>query len=122
MITADIIAIIVAKFPIIIPDNDEYIKYEQIPIITTAIIGFITNWENVKFNFIFFLNAVIAILNATAWHATEAHAAPFTPIDGIGTNIRFKISFTITPTSEVIQLELQVFHILAMPHLLFDLI
>ena len=117
MITADIIAIIVAKFWIIIPDNDEYIKYEHIPIIPTAINGFITNCENVKSNFIFFLNAVIAILNATAWHATDAQAAPFTQIDGIGTNIRFNISFTITPASGVILLELQVFHNLAMLHL-----
>ena len=122
MITADIIAIIVAKFSIIIPDNTEYMKYEHIPIIVTAIIGFTTNWENVKFNFIFFLNAVIAILNATAWHATDAQAAPFTPIDGIGTNIRFNINFTITPASGVILLVLQVFHILAMLHLLFGLI
>ena len=44
-----------------------------------------------KFTFIFFLNAVIAMLNATAWHATDAQAAPFTPICGIGTNIKFKI-------------------------------
>ena len=96
-------------------------KYEQIPIIVTAIIGLITNCENVKFNFIFFLKAVIAILNATTWHATDAHAAPFTPISGIGTNIRFNISFTITPASAEILLVLLTYHSLAKPHLLFGL-
>ena len=40
----------------------------------------ITNLENVKFNFIFFFSAVIAIENATKWQATDAIAAPFTPI------------------------------------------
>lgn len=73
-------------------------KYEQIPIIPTAIIGFTTSFENVKFSFIFLLRAIIAIVNATKWHATEAIAAPFTPISGIGTNIKFKISFKTTPT------------------------
>ena len=67
--------------------------------IITARIGFITNFENVKSNFIVFAKEVIAIVKATRWHATEAHAAPFTPISGIGTKIRFKISFKITPTS-----------------------
>lgn len=117
MITADIIAIIVAKFWIIIPFNTEYIKYEQIPIIAVAVIGFTTNCANVKSSFIFFLNAVIAMVNATKWHATDAQAAPFTPICGIGTNIRFNISFTITPASGVILLGLQVFHNLAELHL-----
>ena len=51
------------------------------------------------FIFIFkcFINEVIAIVNATTWHATDAQAAPFTPMLGIGTNIRFKISLVITP-------------------------
>ena len=43
------------------------------------------------------LKEVIAIVNATKWQATDAHAAPFTPISGIGTKIKFRISFTITP-------------------------
>ena len=67
--------------------------------IAVAIIGFITNFENVKSNFIFFISAVIAIENATTWQATDAHAAPLTPISGIGTKIKFKINFTITPAS-----------------------
>ena len=50
-------------------------------------------------NFIFFLNDVIAIVNATAWHATDAQAAPLTPIDGIGTNIKFNINLTSTPAT-----------------------
>ena len=75
-------------------------KYEQIPIIAVAIAGFITNFEIVKSSFIFFISEVIAIVNATAWQATEAHAAPFTPIDGIGTKIKFNINFTITPASK----------------------
>ena len=65
----------------------------------TLITGFITNFENVKSNLIVFLKDVIAIVNATKWHATEAHAAPFTPIYGIGTKIKFKMSLTTTPTS-----------------------
>ena len=40
-------------------------KYEHIPIIVVAKIGFITNFENVKSSFIFFLKAFIAIVNAT---------------------------------------------------------
>ena len=99
MITAESIAIIVANFSIIIPEIAEYIKYEQIPIIAVAIIGFITNFENVKSNFIVFLSAVIAIVNATTWHTTDAIAAPFTPISGIGTKIKFNINFTMTPAS-----------------------
>ena len=75
-------------------------KYEQIPIIAVAIAGFITNFEIVKSSFIFLISEVIAIVNATAWQATDAHAAPFTPIDGIGTKTKFNINFTITPTSE----------------------
>ena len=74
-------------------------KYEQIAIIVTAIAGFITNFLNVKFNFINLLSAAIVIEKATTWQATDAHAAPFTPNLGFGTNIRFKISFTITPAS-----------------------
>ena len=45
----------------------------------------------------FLFNDVIAMLNATKWHATDAIAAPFTPILGIGTKIKFKINFIITP-------------------------
>ena len=41
----------------------------------------------------------MAITKATKWQATDAHAAPFTPISGIGTKIKFKMSFTNTPTS-----------------------
>ena len=66
--------------------------------IVTAMPGFMTNFENVKSNFIVFFKEVIAMLNATKWHATEAHAAPFTPIPGIGTRTKFRISFTNTPT------------------------
>lgn len=72
-------------------------KYEQTPIIAVAITGFIINFEKFKSSFIFFLSAVIAILKATAWQATEPQAAPFTPISGIGTKTKFKINFTITP-------------------------
>ena len=46
-----------------------------------------------------FLKEVIAMVKATKWQATDAHAAPFTPISGIGTKIKFKISLTTTPTS-----------------------
>ena len=99
MITAITIAIIVANFCAIIPVNIEYIKYEHIPIIAVAITGFTTIFENGKFNFIFFLKNVLAIVNAIKWHATDAQAAPFTPIAGFGTKIRFKISFTNTPAS-----------------------
>lgn len=74
-------------------------KYEHIPIIAVATTGFNTNFENVNFNFIFFLKDVIAIVKATKWQTTEAIAAPFTPIDGIGTKIKFKINLAITPTS-----------------------
>lgn len=99
MITANIIATIVANFCAIIPESVINIKYEQIPIIIVANKGFSTNFEKVKFNFMFFLNDVIAIENATRWQATDAIAAPLTPICGIGTNIKFKISFAKTPTS-----------------------
>ena len=76
-----------------------YTKYEQIPIIAVAIAGFITDFITPKSNFIFFLNDVIAIVNATAWHATDAQAAPLTPIDGIGTNIKFNINLASTPAT-----------------------
>ena len=98
MIPATIIDTIVANFSAIIPESVKYVKYEQIPIIVVAIIGFVTNFENVKSSLIVFLNAVIAIANATMWHATDAQAAPFIPTPGIGTKIKFKINFTITPT------------------------
>ena len=96
---ADTIAIIVAKVCVIIPKSTEYIKYEQIPIIAVANIGFITNLLTPNFNFIVLFKAVIDIINATKWHATDATAAPLTPIEGIGTKIKFKINFTITPAS-----------------------
>lgn len=64
MITAITIAIIVANFCVIIPVNIEYIKYEHIPIIAVAITGFTKIFENDKFNFIFFLKNVLAIVNA----------------------------------------------------------
>lgn len=64
MITAITIAIIVANFCAIIPVNIEYIKYEHIPIIAVAITGFTKIFENDKFNFIFFLKNVLAIVNA----------------------------------------------------------
>lgn len=99
MITANIIDTIVANFCAIIPESVKYIKYEQIPIIAVAITGLTTNFENVKFNFMVFLSAVMAIVKATRWQATDAMAAPLTPISGIGTNIKFKINFTITPTA-----------------------
>lgn len=41
---------------------------------------------------------VIAMVKATKWQATDAKAAPFTPISGIGTNTKFKMSLTSTPT------------------------
>ena len=75
-------------------------KYEHIAIITVAIIGFITNLLAGSFNLNAFFRQTIEIENATAWQATEAHAAPFTPIDGIGTKVKFKINFTITPKSQ----------------------
>ena len=46
-----------------------------------------------------FLSADIEIENAITWHATDAHAAPFTPNAGFGTNIRFNINFAITPAT-----------------------
>ena len=64
-----------------------------------ARIGFITNLLIPNFNFIVLFKAVIDIINATKWHATDAAAAPLTPMEGIGTKIKFKINFTITPTS-----------------------
>jgi len=48
----------------IIPINTEYVKYEQIPIIVTAISGFIKIFEIGKLSLIFFLNAVLAIVKA----------------------------------------------------------
>lgn len=45
------------------------------------------------------IKEVIAIVNATAWQATDAQTAPFTPISGIGTRIKFSRSFTTTPHS-----------------------
>ena len=65
----------------------------------TASMGFNTNFETVKSNFMFLDKEVIAMTKATKWQATDAHAAPFTPISGIGTKIKFKMSFTNTPTS-----------------------
>ena len=97
MIIANIIAIIVANLSAIIPFNTINTQYEQIAIIIVAIIGFTTNFENVKFSFIFLLSTFIAIVNATKWHATEPIAAPFAPIHGIGTNIVFNINLVITP-------------------------
>jgi len=41
----------------------------------------------------------MAIVKATRWQATDAHAAPFTPILGSGTKIKFKINLITTPTS-----------------------
>ena len=96
---ADNIAIIVANFSTIIPKSKEYIKYEQIPIIIVANIGLITNFFILNFIFIVLLKAIMDIINATTWHATDAIAAPLTPIEGIGTKIKFKINFTITPAS-----------------------
>ena len=51
---ADDIAIIVANFSAIIPKSKEYIKYEQIAIITVASIGFITNLLTPNFILIVF--------------------------------------------------------------------
>ena len=89
IITATTIAIIVAILSIIIPFKAKYVKYEHIPIITVAIAGFITNFENVKFNFTFFRNAVNAIQKATKWQATEPIAAPYTPKFGFGIKVIF---------------------------------
>ncbi len=66
----------------------------------TEITGFMINFEKLKSNFMVRLSDVIAIVKATKWQATEAHAAPFIPISGIGTKTKFKINFTITPTSQ----------------------
>ena len=74
--------------------------YEHTPIIAVANAGFNTNFLNGKSNFTYFFKTLNTIVNATAWQATEAHAAPFTPIDGIGTKIKFNINLTITPASE----------------------
>ena len=65
----------------------------------TASMGFKTNFETVKSNFMVFDKEVIAMTKATKWQATDAHAAPFTPISGIGTNTKFKINFASTPTT-----------------------
>jgi len=97
IITATIIAISVANFLAIIPINTEYVKYEQIPIIATAISGFIKIFEIGKLSLIFFLNAVLAIVKAITWHTTDAHAAPQAPKAGFGTNIKFKTNFASTP-------------------------
>ena len=99
IITATIIAISVANFLAIIPINTEYVKYEHIPIIAVAITGFNTYLENLNFILNAFFKHIIDIVNAIAWQATDAQAAPFTPIDGIGTNTKFNISFAITPYS-----------------------
>lgn len=99
MITAIIIAIIVANLPGIIPVNTLYAKYEQTPIMKVAIAGFITNFDKFILIFKCLTSDVIAITNATAWHATDAQAAPFTPMLGIGTSIRFNINLVITPAS-----------------------
>lgn len=64
-----------------------------------AMIGFNTNFEKVKSSFIFLLSILIAMVNATTWHATEPIAAPFTPIHGIGTNTKLQINFVTTPTA-----------------------
>lgn len=63
----------------------------------TARIGFSTNFENVKSNFMVLFKDVIAMVKATKWQATDPKAAPFTPISGIGTSTKFKISLTNTP-------------------------
>ena len=42
--------------------------------------GFIINLIILIFIFIYLIKNVIAIENATVWQATDAHAAPFTPI------------------------------------------
>lgn len=99
IIMANIIAIIVANLSAIIPFNTINMKYEQIAIIIVAITGFNTNFEKVKSSFICFLSTLIAIVNATIWQATEPIAAPFTPIQGIGTNTKLQINFVITPAS-----------------------
>lgn len=65
----------------------------------TEIIGFMINFEKLKSSFMVFLSEVIAIVKATKWQATEAHAAPLIPISGMGTKTKFKINFTATPTS-----------------------
>ena len=62
---ADIIAIIVAKVSVIIPKSEEYMKYEQIPIITVASIGFIINLLTPNFNLIVLFKAAMDIINAT---------------------------------------------------------
>lgn len=65
IITAIIIATIVANLSDIIPFMLQYVKYEHIPIIAVATTGLNTNFLNPRFSFIFFLRAVIAIVNAT---------------------------------------------------------
>ena len=60
------------------------------------------DFENVKSSFIFALNTLNPIKNATAWHAAVANAAPAAPIAGIGTNTKFKINFNATPTNKAI--------------------
>ena len=97
--TAEINDIIVANLIAINPNNIEYIKYEQIPIIMVAIIGFTINLYIFKSNAILFLRTVNPIEKEIIWHTTEPIAAPFSPILGIGTKIKFNINLAITPTS-----------------------
>ena len=99
IIAATAIAISVANFVAIIPESAKYVKYEHIPIIAVAITGFNTYLENLNFILNAFFKHIIDIVIDIAWQATDAQAAPFTPIDGIGTNTRFNISFAITPYS-----------------------
>jgi hypothetical protein len=67
--------------------------------IPVANAGFIMYFEIENFILNAFFKHIIDIVNAIAWHATDAIAAPFTPIDGIGTKIKFNINLTITPYS-----------------------
>ena len=99
IITAEINAIIVANLITINFATIEYMKYEHTPIIAVAIIGFIINLDISKFNFMFFLSTVNPIEKEIIWHTTDPIAAPFSPILGIGTKIKFSISLAITPTS-----------------------
>ena len=55
IITADIIAIIVALFPGIIPSTNIYIKYEHTHIAAVATIGFTINFEKFKLSLIVLL-------------------------------------------------------------------
>ena len=62
-----------------------------------AITGLMTNLVKPKSNLISLLRAELAMVKATKWQATDAHAAPFTPNAGLETKIKFKMSLTITP-------------------------